>query len=152
LKARPHKPPKPPAPTLLGVFRKGWFTNTVWICICSITVLSFFLVPAKPRTKIAISYVGQTNMAGQSVAFFVITNTGGYTAITYHTGSIEIEGSNETEPVNCETVQPALRPGGTDTVKVLLPAAMYNRWRFTIGYSREGPSSAKTFLTSEWIN
>ena len=151
MKARPHKPPKPPA-TLLGVFRKGWFVNTLWICIGALAVLSFFFASTKPRTKIAISYLGQTNLAGQSVAFFVITNPGSYTAITYHTGNIEIAGSNEPESVNCETVQPALRPGGTDTVKVLLPAAINNRWRFTIGYSREGPYSAKTFLTSEWIN
>jgi hypothetical protein len=152
LKARPHNPPKPPPATLLSVFRKTWLLNILWICIGALCVLSFFFASTKPRTKIAISYLGQTNMAGQSVAFFVITNTGSYTAITYHTGNIEILGSNQTQWVNCETVQPALRPGEADTVKVFLPAAINNRWRFSIGYSREGPYSAKTFLTSEWIN
>ena len=147
----PHNPPKRSAPSLLRVFRNGWLANFLWICLAAVPLLALFL-HIKTSSKIAMSYQGQTNMAGQYVAFFVITNVSDVTTTTYHTGNIELADSNDTERVSCETGQPALRPGDTDTVKVFLPAAIHGRWRFTIGYARAGAETAKNYLTSEWIN
>jgi hypothetical protein len=107
------------------------------------------------RPKIALAYQTQTNEAGHYIAFFAVTNIGNVSVISYNSGIIEKIGQGNVEQVVCESRHYELQPGQDDIVKVYLPTANVERWRFTMFYSRErsnylfGP--AKHFATSEWI-
>jgi hypothetical protein len=126
------------------------------LMICVIILMVFVLMIAGPRNpKLAISYLSQTNEAGNNLAFFVITNVGNVTLNIYRSGGLEIYGRDRNERVGCETKLPRLEPGGADIATVYLPASVESRWRFIIFFSSEGPGNkyghAKFFAKSDWI-
>jgi hypothetical protein len=109
---------------------------------------------AKPKARLAMIYLAQTNQAGQSLAFFAITNAGNISVAGSRSGSLEILGESEHERVGCETKLSQLNPGECDVATVHLPRPMSKPWRFTIYYSRAGSGRrgySASAETSDWV-
>jgi len=127
----------------------------LWACTLALVVFALIVVSKISKPKIALTYQTQTNEAGHYIAFFAVTNIGNVSIICYNSGFVEQIGQSNVEQAVCESRHYELQPSQGDIVKVYLPTANVERWRFTMFYSRDranyksGP--AKFFQTSEWI-
>ena len=118
----------------------------ITLAICAMVMLAAFLVPlqssSRHEPKLTVTYLlSKTNVWGQKIAFFAITNVGNAVAISYDTGSVEIFGRKKPVLVSTRNRVHRLLPGEDDIVEVflypLLPAPG-ERWRYTCLFAHDG--------------